>query len=393
MGLTKDGFKRQTYETILNEMSGMAREKFGQDANVSERASLGILLRIMAWFLSVLWQDLENTYYGGFRKSAEGKQLDMLMPSAGVERRPAEYAYGYVLFKGDPRTVVPAGFRVSTNDGVTFMTVYETAISHVGEVISEIVAVEPGARGNVEIGMITSIVNPTVGIHEVTNPSHTDHGRNEESDAELRDRANASIEGLGSGTTSSIFKEIMNVDGVRSVKIAENYTDYVDQYGTPPRAIQAFVLGGTNEDIADAIFRKKPAGIQPYGGTYVNIKDTSGQEKTVGFTRAHEQPIHLRIDVHINSQFPMDGRQQLITSIIQYIGGQDRDLKIYTGLEMGEPVIISRVAAKVLAIDGVVDASVLASSNGANFYNENVMMGLHQVAQAYPDNIEVIIHV
>lgn len=37
----------------------------------------------------------------------------------------------------------------------------------------------------------------------------------------------------------------------------ENYSDAVDQYGTPPRSIQAFVLGGDDEEIAKAIHEKR----------------------------------------------------------------------------------------------------------------------------------------
>ncbi|MEQ6856062.1 baseplate J/gp47 family protein [Lysinibacillus capsici] len=393
MGLTKEGFKRKTYEELLNSMSAKAKEKFGQDANVSERSVLGILIRIMAWFMSLLWQDLEHTYHSGYRKTAEGVQLDMLLPFAGITRRLEEHAYGFIEVSGTPGTVVPAGFLVSTNTEVVFLTLAEAVLDASGVVTIEVVAQEPGIKGNVQAGTITEIVNPTLGINAVTNQVGTNGGRDKETDQEARDRADLSVEGLGSGTTAAIRTELLKTTGVRSAKVIENYSDYVDQYGTPPRSIQAFVLGGTNEDIAHAIHKKKAAGIQPFGSTYVSIKDEAGFDKMVGFTRAEAINVFIKLSVKVDSSFPVDGKDQIISSIVKYIGGIDKDSSNYAGLNMGDDVIESRIVSRAFMIDGVEDVSAQLSVNNITFTEDNISIGLQQVAQTRAEFIEVNLYV
>lgn len=393
MGLTKEGFKRKTYEELLNSMSSKAKEKFGQDANVSERSVLGILLRIMAWFMSLLWQDVEHTYHSGYRKTAEGVQLDMLLPFAGITRRLEEYAYGFIEVSGEPETVVPAGFLVSTNTDIIFLTLEEAVIGSDRKALIQVVAEEPGVKGNVPAGAINQIINPTLGISAITNPEGTIGGQDKETDQEARDRADLSVEGLGSGTTAAVRTELLKTPGVRSAKVIENYSDQVDQFGTPPRSIQAFILGGDDEDIAYAIHKKKAAGIQPYGATYVTIKDDSGFDREIGFTKAEVVDVYMQVDIKVDSSFPSDGIEQVKTSIIKYVGGIDSDSEFYSGLNMGDSVIESRIVARAFMIDGVQDVSVLLSAGGGEYSESNISIEMQQVAQTRAEFIEVIPHV
>lgn len=393
MGLTKLGFKRKTYEELLSSMSSKAKEKFGQDANVSEKAVLGILIRIMAWFMSMLWQDLEHTYHSGYRKTAEGHQLDMLLPFAGISRRLEEHAYGKIEVSGDDGTVIPAGFLVSTKSEVIFQTTEEAMIGSSKKIVIPIVAEFPGIKANVMADTITEIINPTIGVSGVNNYVPTNGGRDKETDQEARDRSDLSVEGLGSGTTTAIRTELLKTPGVRSAKVIENYSDYADQYGTPSRSIQAFILGGTDEDIANAIHKKKAAGIQPFGTTYVVTKDDAGFNKSIGFTRAEAVNVFMKLHVKVDNSFPMNGIDQIISSIVKHVGGIDKDSASYSGLNMGDDVIESRIVARAFMIDGVQDVSVTLSDNNADFAASNIAIGLQQVAQTRAEFLEVSLDV
>lgn len=390
MGLTKNGFNRKTYEELLTDMSNSAKEKFGQDANVTERSVLGILIRVMSWFLSLLWQEVEHTYHSNYRKTAEGHQLDMLVPYAGISRRLAEYSYGYVQFTGVTGTVIPSGFAVGTDKDIEFFTIEDCEIDHNNQALAKITSSLPGKINNTPANTIVNIMNPTMNVESVNNPSPTEGGKDAEADTELRRRADLTAEGVISGTTAAIRSELLRTENVRSAKVIENFTDYVDQYGTPPRSIQAIVLGGTNEDIAHSVHRKKAAGIQPYGSTYVQIKDESGFNKTIGFTRAEEIILSIKVEVKIDQFFPVDGVKKVKTAVIQYIGGIDEDLYMYGGLNMGEKVIHARLTSKVFAVEGVLDVDIFISTNGgAKYTQENITVAMQQVAQVNANNIEV----
>lgn len=371
-------------------MSAKAKQVFGENANVSERSVLGILLRIMAWFLSLAWQDNENVYYSAYRKTAEGAQLDMLLPYAGITRNLDQYSFGPLEITGTPNHLVSAGFLVSKkNTDIFFETTEDLILNPLGKGIVEIKALELGTAGNTVAHTITEIVNPDADVLSVTNITETKGGREKETDLEARERASITVEGIGSATTNAIRTNLLKISSIRAATVKENFGDVPDEYGTPMRAFQAFVLGGTDEEIAAAIFEKKAGGIQPYGTTYVDVIDDSGNPHQVGFTRAIEIPIYIKATIKTNTAFTSNGIEQVKSMLIRYIGGFDVDSTIYAGLNMGEDVIESRLIARTFQVPGIEDVAIQLSTDGINYSDSNIFIGLQEVAQLDPNNIEV----
>ncbi|MGE8037902.1 baseplate J/gp47 family protein [Lysinibacillus sp. NPDC093692] len=391
MALDKNGFKRKSYSDLVDSMSAKAKEKFGADANTSERSVLGIIIRIMAWFFSLLWQDTEDVYHSAYRKTAEGVQLDMLLPYAGITRILADFAYGLIEIKGTPNHFIESGFLASTDNDIFFETLYDLTLDSEGKGTVEIVALDVGAIGNVGANTITQIVNPDADIISVNNPLKTNGGREKESDTEARERADITVEGIGSATTAAIRANLLKISSIRASKVIENYKDEVDQYGTPPRSIQAFVLGGGDEEVAKAIHEKKAGGIQPYGTTYIDVTDLSGDVKQIGFTRANEVNIFIKVKVETNTSFTFDGVNQIKTALIRYVGGTDANNNTYSGLNMGEDVIVSRLIARTYSVDGIEDVTVEVSTDDINYNDSNIIIGLQEVAQTHFKDIEVTV--
>ncbi len=374
-------------------MSAKAKELFGADANVSERAFLGILIRIMAWFLSLAWMAIEQVYHAGYRKSAEGTQLDKLLPLAGTTRNLAEYAYGQVTLTGTPNYTVESGFSVGTERDVNFETIENVTLDENGQGTVEIVCTEIGIIGNVAAGAINTIVNPDANVTSVTNLTKTSGGREKETDQEARERADITVEGQGSGTTASVRAELLKIPTVRAAKVIENYSDETDQYGTPFRAIQAFVLGGSDEEVAQAILNKKAGGIKPYGTTYIEIPDISGEPQKVGFTRANEVGLFAKVTLSTDSAFNTDGMEQVKNALVKYIGGADVSGQLYAGLNMNEKVVLAKGMAHVMGVSGVTDVEIRFSTDGQTFVEENINIGVNEVAQINASDIEVLINV
>lgn len=394
MALNSSGYKRKTFDDLLSDLSTKAKQVFGENANVSERSVLGILLRIMAWFLSLAWQDNENVYYSAYRKTAEGAQLDMLLPYAGITRNLDQYSFGPLEITGTPNHLVSAGFLVSKkNTDIFFETTEDLILNHLGKGIVEIKALELGTVGNTAADTITEIVNPDADVLSVTNITETKGGREKETDLEARERASVTVEGIGSATTNAIRTNLLKIPSIRAATVKENFGDIPDEYGTPMRAFQAFVLGGTDEEIAAAIFEKKAGGIQPYGTTYVDVIDDSGNPQQVGFTRAIEIPIYIKASINTNTVFPSNGIDQVQSMLIRYIGGSDVDSTIYAGLNMGEDVIESRLIARTFQVPGIEDVTIQLSTDGINYSESNISIGLQEVAQLNANNIEVTVFV
>lgn len=390
MALDRTGFKRERFEDVFSSMEEKAREAFGETINTSARSPLGIILRIVAWVIARLWQDTEDVYNSAYVNTAEGTSLDRLGPYVGVTRIMNQYAVGKVELTGTPGYIVQAGFRVAAGERY-FETDDLVTIGSNGKVMANITAIEPGQTGNVAAGWITDIVNPNADVIAVTNPAATGGGREKETDQEFRDRFSLSVASGGSGTVDSIRGVLLSVPGVRAAAVIENTAKTPDAEGRPGKSFEAYVLGGQPEDIGAAIFIKKAAGIEPYGTERVMVTDLAGNPHEVRFSYARIEPVMLRVTVTKNSSYPLDGVAMMKTAMIKYIGGEDADGQLYSGLSMGAPVIHARLVATALTIPGVDDATVEVSTDaGVTWHEGNVPILRQSVAQVDADSITVV---
>ncbi|WP_240923484.1 baseplate J/gp47 family protein [Paenibacillus sp. RUD330] len=343
----------------------------------------------MAWFLAYLWSNAEDVYNSGYKDTAEGVSLDRLGPYVGIERRGADYAAVQLRVTGTPLKIVPAGWRAATETGVYFETTDEVTIPAGGHVLASARAVSAGLAGNTGAGTITIPANPDPDITAVTNPAAASGGRERETDFELRQRWDLSVASGGASTLDSLRAGLLDTPGVRAAIVAENYT-MQPVAGRPAKSIEAYVLGGADADIGQTLLGKKAAGIEPYGSVSVQVLDEGGFAHTMRFSRATEVPIRIRLTLAVNNRYPAGGDGDIISAAIRYIGGEDSDGQLFTGLNMGESVKVSQLIGSVLSIAGVTDVQVqLSRNNGASWTGSNLTLAAQEVAQTSYQWIEV----
>ncbi|MCB4994342.1 baseplate J/gp47 family protein, partial [Streptococcus mutans] len=105
----------------------------------------------------------------------------------GLVRKPATYATTTVVLTGSPNVEVEKGELVST-DTVTYRTTHDVMVGDNGTVSVEVIAVEPGNKGNVPANTITQFPSYINGIVDVYNPIEVTNGFDEEDDDALRKR-------------------------------------------------------------------------------------------------------------------------------------------------------------------------------------------------------------
>lgn len=389
--LDSAGFKRKRFADLISEMEVKAKEAFGDDVNTSERSVLGIFLRIVAWFMAYLWSNAEDVYNSGYKDTAEGVSLDRLGPYVGIERRADEYATVPLQIAGTPMKIIPASWRAATETGVYFETTAEATIPAGGQVTIPARAVSAGLSGNVGAGTVSVVVNPDPDITAVTNPTAASGGRERETDFELRQRWDLSVASVGASTLDSLRAGLLDTPGVRAAIVAENYTMQTDEAGRPAKSIEAYVLGGTDADIGQTILDKKAAGIEPFGAVSVQVLDEGGFAHTMRFSRATEVPVRVRLTLTTNNRYPAGGDGDIISAAVRYIGGEDSDGQLYTGLNMGESVKSSQLVGAALSIPGVDDVQVQLSRNGGQSWTGgNLTLTAEEVAQTSYAWVEVI---
>lgn len=377
--LTDKGFKRQRYADIVASLESRAKEKFGEDVNLSERQFLGIFIRIIAFFLSRFAQDLEDTYNSSFYQTADGVSLDKNAHRQGFSRQPEIKARGKVIIEGDDGTRIDAGFIVGTPNEVNFVTTEDVRIN--GDSVEvEVEAIEAGQDGNVPAGAISEIVTPIVGVSSVVNPEPTSGGRDRETDAELRERIRRVREVEG-----RLVLQLLDVEGVRDVYL--DYNDSSDEVnGLPPHSIAPIVWGGDEEEIAQTIARYKSAGIRSFGDVEITVTDSKTRDHIIGFSRPTVKEIYVKVYVE-GSVTPEEVR----TAIIAYIGGQDEDGTEYDGLGINEDVIHFRALHEIGKIGSVTNATLEWSTDGSNYHMDDIEIARTEYATTDWQKVDVTV--
>lgn len=388
-GLGSKGFKRKQYADIIADMNLRARELFGEDINLSERSPLGLFIRLVAWFTSILWQLAEKVYNSGYIDTAEGSSLDHVVKYAGLNRRGAVKAKGQATITGDNGTAISAGFLVGTPEGINFITTAAATIGVSGEVTVSIEAVEPGIGSNVPSGIITEIINPLPGVDSVANNNPTTGGRNAETDPELRTRYFLSLAAAGASTIDAIRAALLRTEGVRAANVIENASINTDVDGRPPKSIECYVLGGQAADVAQTILDYKAAGIETTGTEQETVKDSSGQDRLIRFSFADVVNVYANIELSINPKFPIDGEERIKQKLAQYIGGEDVQGNVYAGLNMGENVIYTRLIDIIYNIEGIEDLSLEIGTDGLVFGTQNIAIAVNEVAETAPAKVVI----
>lgn len=383
MGLTNLGYVRRTYEDILNDKIRRAKELFGEDIDTSDQTPLGKFIRINAYDQAIAEEEIEAVYYARFPNTASGQSLDRLLIFGGLKRNPPTPAKYSVEVQGVPGHAVTPDFLVGTDTDLIFHCTAEAIIGEDGTCLIEVLCTEAGTVGNVSPAAITRIINPDVNITAVVGKACLIEGMDEETDVALRQRLSAAVSGQGSGNTNAIRSALLRIPTVQFAAVIENESDEADSDGRPPHSFECYVLGGNDytQEIAEAIFSKRPIGIRTAGTKSVTITDTSGNERVVKYSPAPEISITVRAVIKTTTAYPEDGAEQIYSAVSAYING----------LGIGNSLILSTLYGRIYSVPGVVEVETLelSTDGGSSFSTGNVTIPQYGVATCAAVNVEV----
>lgn len=379
-----NGFERKTRPEIVEDMQAKAKNLFGNDINLAVNAVIGILIQLLSYPISLLWFGLEAVYNAMNINEAEGQDLDNLAKKIGIKRFSGQKATGEVTevtFEGDNGTVIPEGFQVETDEKEekVFQTTSEVVITN-GSVTVEIISVEEGSQNNVPANTITKTTEVISGIDSVTNNQQTLGGRDRESDTELRQRYFDSLDRPGGSTTTAIRANILEETQASACIVLENVTMQVDSEGLPRKSFESIVYGGTNENIAQAIFEKKPAGIEPFGSITEIVTDSSNNNHQIKFSRATPINIYFDMDLDTNGDYPLNGNEQVTEMLVNYI----------SSVGVGENVIYNKIIDIIFNIEGINDIIRLKIGKVPSPTSEdNIEIQSREVAETESSNVVI----
>lgn len=384
MAVNENGYVRPTYDELLEDRVNLAKELFGEDIDTSDASPLGKFIRLAVKDLAEAYEAQEQIYYSRFPNTATGQSLDRLMPFAGVTRSPATRAVHEITFNGTEGAVIETGFLVSTDTGVELYLLNDVTLDSSGSGVGLVECTEDGTVGNVTLGSITQIVNPNTAVSSIDHTNIEELGVEEETDSSLRKRFAEAIAGTGSATLDAIKGAVLRVSGVRSCVVNENDTDTTDSKGVPPHSFEVLVHApeSLNQQVAEAIFSRKPIGIKSHGDISVEVLDASGEAQTVKFSRVADLSVYVKMTVVKDNSFETEGVNQIKTALSEYIGG----------LEVGGDVVLSHIYKYIFSVTGVTDVTSLTlSTDGTSYSASNIIVDTDNIAVLSAQNVEVTV--
>ena len=218
---------------------------------------------------------------------------------------------------------------------------------------------------NGAIGVLADTVTTAPAISNITSVTNRyafTVGRLPESDIDLRIRHSLSLAISGAATVEAIRSDLLVVEGVTTAFVIENDTLTTSAEGIPPKSFLSVVKGGLDQDIGNALWLTKGAGIETHGGVQVTVIDSQGESNYVNFSRPTPVYVHANVDYTLYSEqsgdFPTDGVQQI----------KDQLLAFGSTLSIGEDIVPQRVATQLfntLGGLGIVTVTI-GSTTGAN---------------------------
>jgi uncharacterized phage protein gp47/JayE len=351
--ITAAGITINSYSDILDSNLEGFLEIYGNSQYVSPSSAVYEMLAIISLKQSDVEKAVQLAYNQSSPLTAIGTGLDRVCKMNGIARLPFTYSTALVTITGVAGTVINNGF-VQDTSGNQWALPTTVMISLGGSITVNVTCTTPG---NVvaEPGTITIIASPVGGWTSATNGAASVAGNPVESDSKLRARQAISVALPSSTRLDGTIAGVAALAAVTRSSAYENPTgatsDGTTIYGypanaplpagLPPHSLTMVVEGGTDLDVATAIYQNR--GIGPYtnGTTSVNVTDpNTGYITPIRFYRPSYVPIFVSMTVHGLQGFTTATLAAIKTAIVNYLNS----------LEIGELVTASGITAVAMSV-------------------------------------------
>ncbi len=329
--VTPTGLEIQTVQEIIAEILNGTTDFpgmysiYGADINVDPNSPDGQMVNIIAQAKIDVLELCQQIYNSFDPDKAVGVALNARCAINGVVRNAGTFTILSVSVTVDRAltlagldTAPTAPFTVSDSSGNKFYLETAHVFSGAGTVALDF---RSALLGPVSVlpNTVTTIVTVTLGVTAVNNASAPSTlGLTEETDYALRIRRQKSVALPSQGYLEGLLAALIDTDGVTQAVVYENDTDSTDANGIPSHSIWCIVLGGTNEDVANAIYVKRNAGCGMKGSVSVAVLQVDGSYFTIKFDRPTDEDLWIEFDVAAigtGSVDPAYIRQQLLAQL------------------------------------------------------------------------------
>lgn len=226
-----------------------------------------------------------------------------------------------------------------------------------------------------KVGAISSIQSSVLGWRSVYNYIAIGASRPVETDEEYRSRLNLTL-GYNVGSYDAVWMRLMTVRGVSFVNIKENLSAS-SQDGIVNTGLAITIQGGTDDEVAQAIYNCIPVGIYTNGMIEKSVKDLNGGNHTVRFSRPIQVPLEISMSITVYNDFPANGKQLIKQAIVDW----------FNSLRVGDDIYYSRLYEPINKIGGFSVSSLTIAKQGEPQGTANIPMGYNEIPVVSADRI------
>ena len=283
--LDANGLRVPDLNTIINYYVNGFKNIYGENINLNSNTPDGQLINIISQVDTDINEVLIALYNAQNDNLAEGYALDIRCGTHAIARNGGTYTIVPIIIEvNQPLTLKGLDSNYNTLEASDVFTISDNAENQYylinsytfEEAGSETLQFRAKDIGQVQVALetITNINTPQVGVLSVINSSSpTQIGTDEETDEQLRERFKKTYANGGSGAFDNIISALLALEGVSIATGENNNTNITSEHGTPAHSVWVIVQGGSNEEIAQAIFSTISAGCGMRGETMEIVYD------------------------------------------------------------------------------------------------------------------------
>jgi hypothetical protein len=288
---------------------------------------------------------------------ASGRAQDAIGRIYFIERNPAEPTVVQAVCTGGQGVVIPAGALARAQDGNVYTCTDGTGPLGIPVTGTVTLTFACNIAGPIPCpaNALNFILQSIPGWDSINNPTDGVIGNDVESRQDFEFRRAASVAQNSRGSLPSVLGAVLNVDGVLDAYVTENVTNSTVTIGGASlvaHSLYVSAVGGTQADVAKAIWSKKAPGCNYNGNTTVVVQDLNSgyvapyPSYNVTFEVPPSLPIMFNVALATNLQVPSDAVAQVQAAIMAAFAGADGGARA----RIGSTIYASRYYAPISAL-------------------------------------------
>lgn len=377
-GVTSNGFVRRTFDEIIE----AKKERYvGIDSSIDLTSDSLIykLLKDDAYEIYQLEEKMEAIYYEGFLSTASSEvSVDHHLERLGMERQEEQNSSVLVQVEGAVGAVIPDFYTIQDIEGRNWV------VDSGAEIVSSPQDFKFVCESSGEIILLAGhsfVFSLPAGVTGMSNDEDAAVGNLQQENEEVIAQFKIRLESLQGSSPNAIESSLLMLDGVTQVFVINNTSvDYLD--GTPPKAIEALVLGGEEQEIFELLFNKVSGGIETYGNQSTIITASNGRSYPVSFSRPTEVLVYVSMQISVNSDvFPSDGGDQIKEAIV--LAGLQR--------KIGDSVSHYYILSSFSSVVGIEDVTLYFGLSSSPSMQDTLVVGAKEILSFSSTNIEIVL--